>query len=298
MENRTNKKQFIIYLIAALVPAWIVQFIASQLALKGDVAMFRIIMAACMFIPFLAVLIARIPLKGMGWIPHLKGRLKWVFFAMWMPLVFNLAGAALYFLIFPGHFDAEFETMKLTLGEAGLAQLEAQGMTLELYIISTCISALTIGPFYNMIFAIGEEVGWRGGMYPYLKERFGKTKGRIIGGIIWGAWHWPVMILAGYEYGLDYFGAPVPGLVVFCLSTVFMGILEDILYENTGTIWGAALLHGAINCWQLFAYLLKPEYSDRMILGPSIVGLISMIPMAVLVIVIMMKKKETGSAQE
>ena len=288
--GKRSGKQIIIFLLAAFLPAWVLQVIASQAALKGDTVTFSLLISGCMFIPLLATLIARIPFKGMGWIPHLKGKVRWIFISLWMPALLALAGAALYFLIFPHHFDTGMQTMKASLGEAGLAKLEAQGMTLEVYIIVSSLGALTVAPFFNMFLAIGEETGWRGALYPYLKERFGKTKGRILGGIIWGAWHWPVMILAGYEYGLDYIGAPVLGLAVFCLSTVFLGVLEDIAYEKTGTIWMAALLHGAVNGWTIYAYLLKPEYLDRMIFGPAFIGLISMIPMAAAAIILSMNK--------
>ena len=295
MESRTSKKQFIIYLIAAFVLGYIIQIIASLFALQGDIAKFSLLMEGCMFAPFAATLIARIPLKGMGWIPHLKGKVRWVFFSILIPALLAFLGALLYFLIFPGHFDPEMTLLREAMGEAGMEQLKAQGLTLETYTVISCIKALTIGAFLNMFFAIGEETGWRGSMYPYLKERFGKTKGRIIGGAIWGAWHWPCMLIAGYEYGLTYIGAPVLGLIAFCISTVFMGILEDIVYEKTSTIWGPALLHGAINCWTIYAYITKPEYTDRMIFGPASVGLISMIPMAVFAIVLSLKKGEKNA---
>ena len=108
-----------------------------------------------------------------------------------------------------------------------LEHLEAQGLTIKSYLVISTIQAVTYAPFFNMFFVLGEEIGWRGAMYPYLKEKRGATKGRIIGGVIWGCWHCPVMILAGYEYGKDYLSAPVAGPIVFCLSTAARGILLD-----------------------------------------------------------------------
>lgn len=297
VKTGTGKKQIVIYLLTAFATAWIIQAAASYLSDRGNTSAFGLLLSVCMFMPFLAVLIAGIPLKGMGWIPRLKGKIKWVFFALWIPALLNLLGAALYFLIFPEQLDTEFVTMKQTIGDAALAQLEAQGLTVETYTILSSLGALTIGPVLNMFLAVGEETGWRGALYPYLKERFGRTKGRIIGGIIHGAWHWPIMLLAGYEYGKEYIGAPVLGLAVFCLSTVFIGILADRVYEKTGTIWGAALLHGAINAWAVYAYLLKPEYAGRMIFGPSVIGLISMIPMAALAILVCAKDGRKNQAE-
>ena len=143
-----------------------------------------------------------------------------------------------------------------------------------------------------MFVALGEEVGWRGALYPYLKEKLGDTKGRIVGGAIWGAWHWPLMIFAGYEYGKEYIGAPVLGPIVFCISTVMMGILLDYVYEKTETIWLPSLMHGATNAFTIFAYLVKPDYSNMAILGPAYIGIISMIPMIVMAVIICVKKRD------
>lgn len=290
--KKISKKQFVIYMAVAFGLAWILEIVASIFSNNGDQMIFSAIMLITMFIPFLGVLIARIPLKGMGWVPHLKGKLRYVFFALWMPAILSILGGVLFFVIFPHTYDSEFSTMYGVLDEAGmLEQFESQGMTMPMYILISTIQAVTIAPFVNMFVALGEEVGWRGAMYPYLKEKLGVTKGRIVGGAVWGAWHWPVMIFAGYEYGKEYMGAPVLGPIVFCISTVIMGILIDYVYEKTETIWLPSLMHGAINAFTIFAYLIKPEYSNMVILGPAVIGIISMIPMVLVAVIICLKEK-------
>ena len=282
MTTQTSKKQFAIYVVTAFALGWILQIVASIYANKGDNTVFRIIMTVCMFMPLLSVLTAGIPLKGMGFVPHLKGKIRFLFFSLWMPAILSIIGGMMFFVIFPDAYDPKFETLRSIMEEAGaLAQLESQGLTIELYLVINTAQAVTIGPFLNMFVALGEEIGWRGAMYPYLKGKLGVTKGRIAGGVIWGCWHWPVMILAGYEYGKEYVGAPVLGPVVFCLSTVMLGILLDYVYEKTETIWMPALMHGAINAFTVFAYLVKAEYADKAILGPVYIGIISMIPLIV-----------------
>ena len=254
---------------------------------------FSIVMVITMFMPFMAALIARIPLKGMGWVPHLKGKIRYVFFALWMPALLSIIGGVLFFIIFPKAFDSEFLTLRGLMEEAALEKLEAQGLTIPIYILISSIQAITFAPFFNMFAALGEEVGWRGALYPYLKEKLGVTKGRIVGGVIWGSWHWPVMIFAGYEYGKEYIGAPVLGPIVFCLFTVMMGILCDYVYEKTETIWLPSLMHGAANAFTIFAYLTKPEYADMAILGPAYIGIISMIPMIMMAVIVCVKQKRT-----
>lgn len=297
MTAQTSKKQFTIFMIGAFVLGWILQIIASIFANKGDNTVFRVIMAVSMYMPLLSVLIAKIPLKGMGFIPHLKGKIRYIFFSLWMPAVLSIIGGVLFFVFFPNAYDGEFETLRSILQDAGaLEQLEAQGLTVKSYLIISTIQAVTIAPFLNILFALGEEIGWRGAMYPYLKEKLGVAKGRIVGGMVWGCWHWPVMLLAGYEYGKEYLGAPVLGPVIFCLCTAAMGLLLDYVYEKTGTIWMPSLMHGAINAFTIFAYMTKPEYADKAILGPAYIGIISMIPMVVLAGAICIKKTKTEKA--
>lgn len=286
------KKQFVIYMATAFSLAWILEIIASIFSNNGNQMVFTAVMAITMYMPFLGVIVARIPLKGMGWIPHLKGKIRYVFFALWIPALLSLLGGGLFFLIFPNTFDSEFLTLRGLLEEAGAAeQFEAQGITILMYLLITSIQAVTIVPFINMFVTLGEEVGWRGAMYPYLKKKLGDTKGRIVGGAIWGAWHWPSMIFAGYEYGKEYIGAPILGPIVFCFCTIAMGILLDYVYEKTKTIWLPSLMHGAINAFTIFAYLLKPEYANMTILGPACIGIISMIPMVIMAVIICAKKK-------
>ncbi len=291
-KTKTSKKQFTIYMIVAFGLAWILEIIASIFSNNGNQMVFGIIMVITMFMPFMATLIARIPLKGMGWVPQLKGKIRYVFFALWMPALLSIIGGVLFFMIFPKAFDSEFLALRGLMEEAGaLEQLESQGLTIPIYILISSIQAVTFAPFLNMFAALGEEVGWRGALYPYLKEKLGVTKGRIVGGVIWGSWHWPVMILAGYEYGKEYIGAPVLGPIVFCICTAMMGILFDYVYEKTETIWLPSLMHGATNAFTIFAYLSKPEYTDKAILGPAYIGIISMIPMIIMAVTICVKQK-------
>ena len=287
-----SKKQFVIYMAVAFGLAWILEIIASIFSNNGNQMAFTVILMITMFMPFMGVLVARIPLKGMGWVPHLKGKIRYVFFALWMPALLSSIGGVLFFAFFPDAFDSEFLTMRSMLEEAGaLEQLEAEGLTIPMYILITVIQAVTYVPFLNMFVALGEEVGWRGVLYPYLKEKLGVTKGRIVSGTIWGAWHWPIMIFAGYEYGKEYIGAPVLGPIVFCICTVMMGILFDYVYEKTETIWLPSLMHGAVNAFTIFLYLVKPEYSNMAILGPAYIGIISMIPMITVAVIICVKEK-------
>ncbi len=298
-------KKLLKYLLFAFALAWPVQALASYFALRGNTLAFQLIMVGCMFMPLLATVLAGIPLKDMGWGLHLKGKWKWALAAWLAPIALALLGAALYFLLFPGQLDFSGEYYKAqitaSVGEAGaaeaMAQLEEKGLSLMLLSLISMVQAVTYAPIINTFISLGEEVGWRGAMLPRLKARFGKRGGWLLGGVIWGAWHWPVMILAGYEYGLVYWGAPVLGPVIFCLFTTALGLLLDLCYEKTGSIWIPSLGHGAVNAAASIPLLFwKTDFADRMILGPCMNGLIAGLPLLALALFVLIRAK--GPAEE
>ena len=294
-------KKLLKYLIFAFVLAWPVQILASHFALRGKTQVFQFVMIGCMFMPLLATLLAGIPLKGMGWGLELKGKWRWVLAAWLGPTLLSLLGAALYFGLFPGRLNLSGDFLRAQLagmvGETGaaeaMAQLEEKGISPGFMTVVYLIQSLTYAPIINTFVSLGEEVGWRGAMLPRLKERFGRRAGWLLGGLIWGAWHWPVMILGGYEYGLAYWGAPLLGMLSFCLFTTASGLLLDLCYEKTGSIWIPSLGHGAVNAVAgIPLLLLAPEYADQVILGPSIYGLIAGIPLLALALFVLLKAGE------
>lgn len=287
----SENKKIYAYLGWSFGIAWVLQIIASFLAKDGNQIGFTLILSVSMYAPLVAVFLSRNLIRDMGWKPKLKGNWGSILLAWFLPGVLSILGAILYFVLFPNRLDLTGSYIVATVGEDALAQLEAQGMTFPVYVVVSAVSAMLYAPWINMFFALGEEVGWRGCLYPQLKEKFGKAKGRILGGVIWGAWHWPIMILAGYEYGSEYWGAPVLGMVVFCLYTTVAGILLDEVYERTNCIWFPALAHGAINASTIPILVHNPAYGDQLILGPMPIGLISMIPALVLAIWVLVKKR-------
>lgn len=293
---KMDKKKFTIYMIFAFGLAWVIQIIASIFARNGNVAVFPLLLAVCMFMPFLATLIARIPLKGMGWIPKLKGNIGWILLSWFGPMILTILGAVIFYLIFPDRLDWSGSYMASQYGEEMMAELQSTGITIPLLTIITIVQACSYVPIINGLLGLGEEVGWRGVMYPMLKDKLGRVKGMILGGIIWGAWHWPAMVLAGYEYGLEYWGAPFLGMAMFCLYATVGGIILDVLYERTKCIWVPSVGHGAINATAGVPMLmLNAEFADQLTIGPLPIGIVSMIPyiiVAILLLVLTGKKKE------
>ena len=280
-----EKQGFSLYFLLAFGLAWLCQ-VGGCMALlqQKNAVLYQLALIATMFCPLLAVLLVqkvflRQPV-GIGWKVQSKRRF-WL--AAWFgPAVFTLLGAVLYFAVFPSRLDLSGSWLATAYGgqwtpEALKTEL---GVTTTSYLIQNGLLAVTLAPLANMIPAVGEEAGWRGYMMPRLKERLGLLNGRLLGGVVWGVWHWPLMLLVGYEYGTNYLGAPLLGLVVWCVVCFALNTLLDLLYEKTGCIWVPAIAHGAFNAIAaLPQVLITPADAYYNVLGPMPIGLISVLPM-------------------
>lgn len=285
-----NRARVMKYLVWTFALAWVIQIAAAILINNGNVTVGRLVIAVCMFAPALGVLLSGAAFSGMGWKAQIRKNIKPILIAWLAPIVLTVAGAALYFLIYPGHFDLSGAYMTASAGTKALEQLRSQGMTYPMYMGISVISSVTFSPLLNMFLALGEEIGWRGFLYPQLKAKLGKRKGWILGGIVWGVWHWPLIGLIGYEYGTEYPGFPVVGMLLFCVITVGWGILHDQLYERSGSIWVPALFHGAINAaGTLPLAVCLPNTGSAMLLGPAPMGLLAGLPFLVIATILFVK---------
>ena len=280
-----EKQSLALYFLFAFGLAWLCQVYGSLLLLRdGNAAVYRALLSVSMFCPLVAVLAAkRIVLHqpaGIGW--KVRGKRRYWLAAWFGPAVFTVLAALLYFAVFSSRLDLSGSWLATAYGgEMDAETLRSQlGVSSLSYMLETGLFAITLAPPINMLFAVGEEAGWRGYMMPQLKERFGLLNGRLLGGVIWGVWHWPIMLLTGYEYGTNYLGAPVLGLVVWCVVCFALNTLLDWLYEKTGCIWVSAIAHGAFNAVAaLFTVLTYPADAYYNVLGPTPIGLIGMLPM-------------------
>ena len=295
-----NKTQVVKYLVWTFALAYIIQIGAAYLYNHVNRIAGQLVIAAMMFVPTLGVILSGAKLKNMGWKPQIRKNMKTILIAWFSPIILTAAGAALYFLIFPGHFDLSGSYVTASGGTEALEQMKAQGISYSVYAVIGVISGITYAPLINMFTGLGEEIGWRGFLYPQLKARFGRRKGWLLGGVIWGAWHWPLIWLIGYEYGaaagnsVGYAGFPITGMLLFCLITVGWGILHDWLYEKSGNIWLPSLFHGAINAAATLPLsLCLTDTGSARLLGPAPMGILAGLPFLAVAVLFLLRAKDT-----
>ncbi len=288
-----NKTQVVKYLVWTFALAYAIQFGAAYIYKHVNVMAGQLIVAAMMYVPMLGVVLSGAKLNGMGWKPQIRKNIKTILIAWFSPIILTAVGAALYFLVFPGHFDLTGEYVVMSAGAEALKQMEAQGLSYPMAVLISAAGSLTYAPLINMLAALGEEVGWRGFLYPQLKTKCGRRKGWLLGGAIWGAWHWPLIWLIGYEYGAaagntaGYAGFPVTGMLLFCVITAGLGILHDWLYEKSGSIWLPALFHGTFNAAATLPQTVCLTNTGTVrLLGPAPNGIIAGLPLLAIAVVL------------
>lgn len=136
--------------------------------------------------------------------------------------------------------------------EATQHQLEASGQAASLDAAQirmlgyAQLALVLVAPLLNCITCFGEEWGWRGYLLPHLMEKRSITFSVVVGGIIWGLWHAPITVL-GHNYGLDYPGWPILGIVAMCCFCVTLSCLFSWLTLRAKSCLPAVFAHGAVN---------------------------------------------------
>jgi len=283
MIKAQDKKRILIYLSFAFGISWataLVIFLTDGITnspvynLGGlQISLAYILLATIyMFSPAIAHLLTRLITKEGKTNLKLRPKFKqgrWVLYlAAWLlPGFLTIAGASLFFLIFPAYFDRNLSALMGQLsGVEGLEQINPW-----LIIGLQTFQAILISPILNALSTFGEEFGWRGYLQPKLMP-LGGRRAILITGVIWGIWHWPV-ILMGYNYGTDYFGAPFLGPLAMVWFTITLSAIFGWVTIKSDSVWPGVIGHGAINGIASLGLLFIQGNPDPL-LGPAPVGFV------------------------
>ena len=102
------------------------------------------------------------------------------------------------------------------------------------------INFLMLIPNFFLCFLpfFGEEYGWRYYLTPVLQQRFGKRKGVLLLGVVWGLWHLPLNL---FFYSPETSLQSIAAQIIVCIT---LGIFFTYGYELCGrNIWVPVLLH-------------------------------------------------------
>ena len=135
---------------------------------------------------------------------------------------------------------------------------------------------------------LGEELGWRGYMNRELEPLLGTFGTCLIGGIIWGLWHFPIDI-SNYLGGYGSFSFSMKSAFGRLVLLTCFGVFLMWLTKKTDSVFPAVVAHFMFNASQnaimeLFMQSDIPEGTD---LG-KLADVFQYVPMAVLAVIFML----------
>jgi membrane protease YdiL (CAAX protease family) len=93
-----------------------------------------------------------------------------------------------------------------------------------------------------------EEPGWRGFALPRLQERYAPVAATLLLGVVWAFWHLPLLpVDTAALHGLAWLLEEGPLVVLRVLNIVGFAFLLTWIYNRTGSVLLALLLHAGIN---------------------------------------------------
>ena len=96
---------------------------------------------------------------------------------------------------------------------------------------------------FGLLAGFFEEIGWMGYAFPRMQRYWGPFASAVLLGVLWGAWHLPV---------IDYLGAATPHgaywfpfFLAFTVAMTAMRVLIAFVYTRTNSVLMAQLMHAS-----------------------------------------------------
>ena len=249
IDRKTESERLIIFLVITFAITWGLFFFpyiyadntwgVSQNS-AGDVDS---LVSLAMLIPTLGMLLTRYITKEGFAVTGKDSMMLGVYFkdkkwrylllAILLPYLYTELGSVIRLLTAPEVYDPNKESLIEILGPDKT----------NVWIIPI---ALIISGVFTSFAAFGEEEGWRGYMMPKMINLWGFKKAVLIGGFVWGMWHWPLTYV-GHNFGTDYIGYPYTGFLAMSLMCIMLGTILTYITLKSGSIWPAAIMHAVSN---------------------------------------------------
>ncbi len=153
------------------------------------------------------------------------------------------------------------------------------GFSPAAFLVLGGVQSVLLAPILAILLGFGEEYGWRGYLQSELLK-MGRVRGVLLLGVIWGAWHWP-LILMGYNYP----GHPLLGLLLMTLYTTGLAVALGYAVLRTGSVLLSAYLHALNN--QVAGFIVAigfRPFDPAFSFGIGIYGMVTLALVAVLIL--------------
>jgi membrane protease YdiL (CAAX protease family) len=180
-------------------------------------------------------------LKDLGWKP---GPAKWLGLAYLLPILYGAVVYGITWLVGQGGF-----TTDVVAGVApGFGKADASRG--QMVVVYTLLMATIIFLKDSLPGAFGEELGWRGFLFPELQRVTSFTTASLIGGVVWALYHLPLILFSDYNST-----APITfAVVMFFISAIALTFVHNWLRARSGSVWPAVVMHASHNIFFLNVY--------------------------------------------
>ncbi|MBP5803796.1 CPBP family intramembrane metalloprotease [Microbacterium maritypicum] len=277
----------IVFVAVSFALAWLVAlplWLGDGLAEPSSVLLLPVVMFTPAVAALVVTFVMRVPARGQRarflglWPMRPAKRVIWLMVAGWLvpPLLVGLGillSAALGFV----QLDLTFAAFAAELEKAVPAGTPLPPVQV---IVFAQLAMIPVGGLFNSLFAFGEELGWRGWLLPALRP-LGTWPALILSGVIWGAWHSPVILL-GYNFGRT----DLTGVLFMIGGCVAWGILLGWVRLRSASVWPAVIAHGSLNAAAGFVLIVAATQPDMALAGP--LGVATWVVLALLTVVLVL----------
>lgn len=124
----------------------------------------------------------------------------------------------------------------------GSAQFKELSTSADVWVdgaVSLAVSILIV-----TMFALTEEIGWRGYLLPRVQSLTSRRRAALVVGFIHGMFHVPLMVFTTTYNSVGSRWIVVPTVVVTITAA---GVFYAWLRDRSGSVWPVALAHGTVN---------------------------------------------------
>ena len=274
--KKENAKRLGIYLL--IVFAFMLFYILCAKLMHQSNTVYYIIYMIFSFSPAIASLIARFVTKegfrDMKLHMHLTGNIRYYLLAFGLPLI-CLSAMFLLPVIVSGHAD-------------WLGGFTFGNVLSNAFLLISFSAVQSIG-------LLGEELGWRGYMNQKMEPLLGTVGTCLVGGIVWGVWHFP-MDIAGYFGGNGTFSEVLVSTFGRLAMLTCFGAFLMWLTKKTDSVFPAVIAHFMYNESQgaVMSLLVQGNIPEdaSLPLWTDVVRYLPLLVIAVIFMILLLKNKK------
>jgi len=230
--DQTKQKTIIFLILTFALTIFISSILVTSGGMEGRDGMVFLIMWSPGVSAIITCLIFQKNLHGLGW---KLGKLKYILISYCIPLLVALVTYSIIWITGLGKFQMvkQYEFGNMTCGVVGIKNPP--------FVVALPVM-LTLGLFLRLLFALGEEIGWRGFLVPNFAKIFSLKKAAIISGVIWFLYHIPGLFFLEY-----YSVSRLKSAIFFMILAVSASVIMFWIRIKSGSLWTAAIFHASHN---------------------------------------------------